>query len=65
MIQNPAFPIKLTLIALGMVILLAGQRKVFRRPDRGVDRILAVVSLVVWAGAVTAGRFMAYVGKQE
>lgn len=65
MIQNPAFPIKLTLIALGMVILLAGQRKVFRRPDRRMDRILAVVSLVVWAGAVTAGRFMAYVGKQE
>ena len=65
MIQNPAFPIKLALIALGMVILLAGQRKVFRRPDRRLDRILAVVSLVVWAGAVTAGRFMAYVGKQE
>jgi Ca2+/Na+ antiporter len=65
MVQNPAFPVKLALIALGMTILLAGQRRVFRRRDRKLDRILAALSLVVWAGAVTAGRFMAYVGKQE
>lgn len=64
MIQNPAFPIKLALIAVGMVILLAGQRKVFERSGRTGDRVLAGLSLAVWAGAVTAGRFMAYVGKQ-
>lgn len=63
-IVNPAFPLKLALIAVGMVILLTGQRKVFERPEGRSDRVLAVVSLAIWAGAVTAGRFMAYVGQQ-
>jgi hypothetical protein len=62
-IVNPAFPTKLLLIALGMVILLAGQRKVFSRASRPNDKILAGLSLAVWAGAVTAGRLMAYVEK--
>lgn len=62
-IQNPAFPVKLVLIALGMLILLTGQRKVFQQPGRPGDRVLAALSLAVWAGAVTAGRLMAYVGQ--
>ena len=62
-IHNEAFPIKLALIAIGMVILLAGQRKAFSRPGRASDKALAALSLAVWAGAVTAGRLMAYVEK--
>jgi hypothetical protein len=62
-IVNPAFPIKLILIAIGMVILLVGQRGIFQRESRSRDKILAGLSLAVWAGAVTAGRLMAYVQK--
>ena len=64
---NPAFPIKLALIAAGMVLIKVTQRDVSRdEPDTSVldtrARVLAGLSLVVWAGAVTAGRLMAYVG---
>jgi hypothetical protein len=65
---NPAFPIKLALIAAGMVLVKVAQRDLLRH-DRDAsasvdtrDRILAGLSLAVWAGAVTAGRLMAYVG---
>ena len=33
------------------------------RPHRPGDKVLAALSLAVWAGAVTAGRLMAYVEK--
>jgi hypothetical protein len=68
-IQNPAFPIKLALIACGIVVARVVERKVLNAADAGSPdvrvraRLTAALSLVLWAGAVTAGRLMAYVGK--
>jgi hypothetical protein len=66
--ENPAFPIKLALIAAGMVLVKVAQRDLLRYAPHTSplvdtrDRVLAGLSLAVWAGAVTAGRLMAYVG---
>jgi hypothetical protein len=66
---NPAFIVKMLLIALGVVNMWFLKRRVFRDPA-GVGeapipaggRLLAASSLVIWAGAITAGRLMAYIG---
>ena len=67
--SNPAFYIKMTCIALGVVNIQMLRRQVFRDaasleanpvPMRG--KILAATSLALWTGAITAGRLMAYIG---
>jgi hypothetical protein len=68
-VQNPAFPIKLALIACGIIVARVVERKVLNAADAGSSdvptgaRLAAAGSLALWAGAVTAGRLMAYVGK--
>ncbi len=57
---NPVFYIKLAFIALGVFTMVQIRRRVFHGASRG--RALAVASLVLWAGAITAGRLMAYFG---
>ncbi len=65
---NPVFWVKMVLIALAVVTIQALNRQVFRNPL--IDqipmpmngKILAGISLLLWAGAVTAGRLMAYIG---
>jgi energy-coupling factor transporter transmembrane protein EcfT len=62
------FYVKLTFIALALIAATRMKRIVFAgRDDAGVDsgvppqaRSLAVASLLLWAGAITAGRLMAY-----
>ena len=68
-IRNLAFIIKLIFIALAIVNTWWLRRHVFRDPEslgaspiRIKSRILACTSLFLWAGAITAGRLMAYVG---
>jgi hypothetical protein len=62
------FWIKLALIVLAVVDLRLIKQRVFRDPliDKGpvpsLGRNLAIASLVLWAGAITAGRLMAYIG---
>jgi hypothetical protein len=66
---NPAFRWKLALIAIAGLNALRFHLGPFRAAegwDRGLPtplpaRIAAVISLTVWAGAVTAGRLIAYV----
>ena len=65
--RQPVFYIKLTLIALALVITAVIRRTVERGPAfRDADlspepgRRLAALSLLLWAGAVTTGRLMAY-----
>ena len=65
--KQPVFYIKLTLIALALVITAVIRRDVEREPalrdaaqGPGPSRRLAALSLLLWAGAVTAGRLMAY-----
>ena len=64
---QPVFYIKLTLIALALGIIMVIRRGLRREPERfrseivpGGYRMLAVLSLLLWAGAITAGRLMAY-----
>jgi hypothetical protein len=70
-LTNPVFYLKLTLIAAAMVLLVRISRQVFAAdrggssdpPDMPVSsklRNLAIASLVCWAGAITAGRLLAY-----
>ena len=65
-LTNPVFFVKLSLIAVAMGIFAVIDRRLFRTRDRrqgwaaGTGRVLAVASLVSWAGAITAGRLLAY-----
>jgi hypothetical protein len=60
-LTNPVFYVKLTLIAVALVVL----RVVLRRLAAGEAesrtlRMLAALSLASWAAAIAAGRFLAY-----
>ena len=60
---QPVFYIKLALIALALVVTARIRRTVEREPaldNAGPGRRLAALSLLLWAGAITAGRLMAY-----
>jgi len=74
-LTNPVFYLKLTLIAIAMVLLVRISRQVFATGSGGSSafaeaaaeppissrlRNLAIASLVCWAGAITAGRLLAY-----
>ena len=55
------FLIKLGLIALALVAMVRVKRMVYRAPD-GPDKAtgLAIASMLLWTGAIVAGRLMAY-----
>ena len=60
-LTNPVFYLKLALIAAALVLLRTLLRE--SRADALIHRrtkVLAVVSLVIWAAAITAGRLLAY-----
>jgi hypothetical protein len=64
---NPIFGIKMVLIALAVADMALLRRVVFRGPQvehivSGQGKLLAVASLLLWFGATTAGRLMAYLG---
>jgi hypothetical protein len=55
-LTNPVFYVKLSFIALALVLVrLIGNAE----PPRKL-RLLAIASLVCWTGAITAGRLLAY-----
>ncbi|WP_203073984.1 hypothetical protein [Falsiroseomonas ponticola] len=56
-IGNPAFTLKLALLAVALVLLARPGRS---RPAR---RVTATLSLAVWAGIAVAGRWIAYLGE--
>jgi hypothetical protein len=62
---------KITLIALSIWVLTRIRRKVFddplvdQRPVPSDVRALALLSILLWVGAITAGRLMAYVGPTQ
>ena len=68
MLLNSIFWIKMALIGLALADLFLLKRKVFRdpllgkRPVQADAKFLAVLSLILWAGAITAGRLTAYLG---
>jgi hypothetical protein len=65
-LTNPVFYLKLLLIGVGLVLFVRMGRRVFSdagTPDAEVTpalRRLAVISVVCWVGAITAGRLLAY-----
>jgi hypothetical protein len=65
-LTNPVFYLKLILIAVAMVLMVRISRRAFEHPETGNSafppslRRLAFISLVCWAGAITAGRLLAY-----
>jgi hypothetical protein len=66
--RNPDFYVKLVFIALALISLRMIQKRVFQNPmlDKepftGNAKVLAILSLFFWLGAITAGRLLAYVG---
>jgi len=65
------FWVKMTLIALAMWMVTRIKARVFddplidARPVPGHIRALALVSILLWAGAITAGRLLAYIGPTQ
>jgi hypothetical protein len=64
-LTNPVFYLKLLLIAVGLALFRRIGQRVFHdtseeRPPLAALNRLAVISLVCWVGAITAGRFLAY-----
>ena len=61
--RQPVFFVKLTLIAIAIVVTTRLRGRAFEAPDNVCPRSarpLAIASLVLWAGAIVAGRLMAY-----
>ena len=69
MTVNPAFYIKMISVVLALGAFFALRRRVFADPrvdEKTVDsnvRAIAFASLALWLVAITAGRWMAYVGE--
>ena len=73
-LANPAFYVKMSCVFLAVGVMVVMRRRVFRDPDvdsmldtpgtpnRAFGKWLAIASIVCWFGAITAGRFMSYVG---
>jgi len=67
-LRNADFYLKMVFIFLALTILRLLQKRVFRDPmiDKAPlttnAKVLAVLSLFFWVGAITAGRLLAYVG---
>jgi hypothetical protein len=66
-LRNVDFFVKMAFIALSLVVLRMIKNRVFKDPqlDRvplaGNVKVLAILSLVCWLGAITCGRLLAYV----
>lgn len=67
--QNPVFYIKMFCIAFAMVTVRLTRGRVLRGPNADasptplLSKVLASASLLLWVGAITAGRLTAYIGK--
>ena len=63
---NPVFYVKLSMIALGVIIMVKIKDRVFGNPGLNEEEMIArgktmaKWSLASWTGAITAGRLLAY-----
>jgi hypothetical protein len=67
MLTSWLFLLKMAIIGLALVTMASLKRELFRRPTSGdvmsgTAKALALTSLVLWTGAITAGRLTAYLG---
>ena len=63
-LANPLFSVKMIFVAASVALMVL-VRRLLRRSDTAASdqsrgRWLAAASLICWVGAITAGRFMAY-----
>jgi hypothetical protein len=67
-LANPLFYVKMAFVFIAVGLMIVIRRRVFRepaidgRPVAPLGRWLAAASIVSWFAAITAGRFMSYVG---
>ena len=64
---SPLFGVKMMLIALAVADMVLIRRVVFREANleqsvSPLGKVLVIASLILWFGATTAGRYMAYLG---
>jgi hypothetical protein len=59
---NPVFFIKMGFVLLAVITMMMIRRRIFRKQTTQGATFLALASLVLWTGAITAGRLMAYFG---
>src|SRR5258706_8728561 len=65
---NPVFFVKMACVALAVLNMVMIRRKALRPPNAAprpvpvLGKLLALTSIALWAGAITAGRLMAYFG---
>ena len=61
-LTNPVFYLKLALIATALVLLSSVRRRVLTDESASPKpvKVLAAISILCWAGATVAGRFLAY-----
>jgi hypothetical protein len=68
-LTNPLFYIKMSVLALAVVLVYRIVTDVLRAPDgkppTANARVLAAVSLATWIALIAAGRFLAYTHKWE
>lgn len=67
MLTSWLFLLKMATIGLALVTMASLKHELFRRPTSrdvmsGTAKALALASLVLWTGAITAGRLTAYIG---
>jgi hypothetical protein len=64
-LTNPVFYLKLACIVAGMVLMSWLRRRVVPKetPAVGIGKVMAALSLIVWAGAIVSGRLLAYTCK--
>jgi predicted DNA-binding transcriptional regulator len=68
-LTNAAFWLKMSLLAVGVVLTILVQRGVGKREDywessvskRHMARVVAVVSILLWISIVSAGRWIGYI----
>jgi hypothetical protein len=66
-VVQEVFYVKLALVALALFTVIRIRREVFpagsstAAPITATAKMLAIVSFILWAGAITAGRLMAYI----
>ena len=58
---NLPFLVKLFFIGSGMLLASKIYKKIEKNPGRASTKILAILSLFSWFGAITAGRLIAYI----
>jgi hypothetical protein len=67
-LTNADFYAKMVFIALALINLQMIRKRVFRdplidkKPPSGNVKLLAVISMILWLGAITSGRLLAYLG---